>query len=147
MTYETIVVETPAAGVGLVRLNRPQALNALNSQLTREIFEALEAFDATRLGQIKAATFSPQGLGVHRTIGQFRAVNFDRRADRDSRTFTFNDRALFDVNDFAADLPITDQVGRRGQRLDLGDELDVAAIDVGVGVRRRGADFDLSRPD
>lgn len=45
MAYETILVETPAAGVGLVRLNRPQARNALNSQLTREVFEAMEAFD------------------------------------------------------------------------------------------------------
>ncbi len=45
MPYETILTETPAKGVGLVRLNRPQALNALNSQITREIFDALEAFD------------------------------------------------------------------------------------------------------
>jgi enoyl-CoA hydratase/carnithine racemase len=36
-TYETILVETPAPGVGLVRLNRPTALNALNSQLTGEV--------------------------------------------------------------------------------------------------------------
>lgn len=46
MSYETILVETPAPGVGLVRLNRPQALNALNSQLTSEVFDALEAFDS-----------------------------------------------------------------------------------------------------
>ena len=45
MTYETILIETPVPGVGLVRLNRPQALNALNSQITREVFTALEAFD------------------------------------------------------------------------------------------------------
>jgi enoyl-CoA hydratase len=45
MAYETILVETPAPGVGLVRLNRPQALNALNRQLTGELFEALEVFD------------------------------------------------------------------------------------------------------
>jgi enoyl-CoA hydratase len=45
MTYETILVETPAIAVGLVRLNRPQARNALNSQLTGEIFDAMEAFD------------------------------------------------------------------------------------------------------
>ena len=45
MPYELILTETPAEGVGLVRLNRPQALNALNHQLTREIFDALEAFD------------------------------------------------------------------------------------------------------
>jgi enoyl-CoA hydratase len=41
-----ILTETPAPGVGLVRLNRPQALNALNAQVTREAFDALEAFDA-----------------------------------------------------------------------------------------------------
>lgn len=32
--------------VGLVQLNRPQALNALNSELMRELMEALVAFDA-----------------------------------------------------------------------------------------------------
>ncbi len=45
MTYEMILTETPAPGVGLVRINRPQARNALNGQVTREIFEAMEAFD------------------------------------------------------------------------------------------------------
>lgn len=45
MTYEMILTENPADGVGLVRLNRPQALNALNSQITREIFDALEVFN------------------------------------------------------------------------------------------------------
>lgn len=46
MPYETIVVETPAPGVGLVRINRPDALNALNAQVIEEVFTALEAFDA-----------------------------------------------------------------------------------------------------
>lgn len=46
MAYETILTEVPAPGVGLVRLNRPQALNALNGQLVNELFDALEAFDA-----------------------------------------------------------------------------------------------------
>jgi enoyl-CoA hydratase len=32
--------------VGLVQLNRPQALNALNGELMRELMEALIAFDA-----------------------------------------------------------------------------------------------------
>lgn len=45
MAYDMILIETPAPGVGLVRLNRPSALNALNSQITREVFDALEAFD------------------------------------------------------------------------------------------------------
>jgi enoyl-CoA hydratase len=46
MPYDTIVVETPSPGVGLVRINRPDALNALNGQVMDEIFTALEAFDA-----------------------------------------------------------------------------------------------------
>ena len=45
MTYSTILTETHER-VGLITLNRPQALNALNSTLLRELMEALEAFDA-----------------------------------------------------------------------------------------------------
>lgn len=45
MTYETILVETHGK-VGLVRLNRPQVLNALNDQLMTELGQALSAFDA-----------------------------------------------------------------------------------------------------
>ncbi len=44
MTYESILVETHDR-VGLVRLNRPQQLNALNSQLMEELATAIEAFD------------------------------------------------------------------------------------------------------
>lgn len=45
MPYETILLEKPAEGVGLVRFNRPQALNALNGQMTAEAFDALESLD------------------------------------------------------------------------------------------------------
>lgn len=45
MTYETILVETRGK-VGLITLNRPQALNALNSQLLNEVNRALDAFEA-----------------------------------------------------------------------------------------------------
>jgi len=41
MAYETIEVETHSK-VGLVRLNRPQALNALNSALIAELNAALD---------------------------------------------------------------------------------------------------------
>ena len=44
MTYTSILVETRGR-VGLITLNRPQALNALDNQLMREVMEALEAFD------------------------------------------------------------------------------------------------------
>jgi enoyl-CoA hydratase len=44
MTYTSILVETRGR-VGLITLNRPQAMNALNNQLMRELMDALEAFD------------------------------------------------------------------------------------------------------
>ncbi len=45
MSYENIIIETRGK-VGLIRLNRPQALNALNSALVRELSEAVDAFEA-----------------------------------------------------------------------------------------------------
>jgi enoyl-CoA hydratase len=44
MAYETLIVETHGR-VGLVRLNRPQALNALNSTLVAELNTVLDGFD------------------------------------------------------------------------------------------------------
>jgi enoyl-CoA hydratase len=44
MTYENIIVETRDR-VGLIRLNRPQRLNALNEALAVELGKALAAFD------------------------------------------------------------------------------------------------------
>ncbi|TVQ30190.1 MAG: enoyl-CoA hydratase, partial [Geminicoccaceae bacterium] len=45
MAYETLLIET-RGHVGLVRLNRPKALNALNAQVIAELNEALAAYDA-----------------------------------------------------------------------------------------------------
>ncbi|WCP14584.1 putative enoyl-CoA hydratase echA8 [Sphingobium sp. AntQ-1] len=45
MTYETILVEQRDA-VTLITLNRPQALNALNSQVLKDLSAAFGAFDA-----------------------------------------------------------------------------------------------------
>jgi enoyl-CoA hydratase len=44
-SYETILVETRGP-VGWMTLNRPDALNALNSQVMRDVVAAAEAFDA-----------------------------------------------------------------------------------------------------
>ncbi len=44
MTFENIIVETHGS-VGLIRLNRPKALNALNSALIQELNAVLVAFE------------------------------------------------------------------------------------------------------
>jgi len=44
MTYQNIVVETKGR-VGIIRLNRPQALNALNRALIAELIQAIDAFE------------------------------------------------------------------------------------------------------
>jgi enoyl-CoA hydratase len=45
MVYETILVETRGK-VGVIRFNRPEALNALNSKLTDETARAIDAFES-----------------------------------------------------------------------------------------------------
>src|SRR5215475_1336137 len=45
MSTQTIIVERRGR-IGIVRLNRPQALNALNATLKDELLNAVEAFDA-----------------------------------------------------------------------------------------------------
>ena len=46
MTYECIEVRTEADKVGIIQLNRPKQLNALNDQLMDELGQALKTFDA-----------------------------------------------------------------------------------------------------
>jgi enoyl-CoA hydratase len=49
MTYETLLTEIHGGGerrTGLIRLNRPKQLNALNNQLMDELGTVLKAFDA-----------------------------------------------------------------------------------------------------
>jgi enoyl-CoA hydratase/carnithine racemase len=45
MAYETLLV-SKQDGFALIQLNRPQALNALNSQVLRELYDVLSALDS-----------------------------------------------------------------------------------------------------
>lgn len=58
MTYETLLVEV-ADGVARVTLNRPEARNALNRTLIRELWDALQALD----GQADARVIVLAGAG------------------------------------------------------------------------------------
>src|SRR6202040_2566596 len=45
MAYQNILVESRGK-IGIIRLNRPQALNALNAALIGELTQAVQAFEA-----------------------------------------------------------------------------------------------------
>ena len=45
MAYNTIIVDTQG-GVGIITLNRPKAMNALNAEIVGEIGAALDSFEA-----------------------------------------------------------------------------------------------------
>ena len=69
--FQDIVVERPVERVGLVRLNRPQALNALRGQLMEELITALQDFDRdSEIGAI-VITGSEKAFSAGADIGRF----------------------------------------------------------------------------
>ncbi|MDI3340466.1 MAG: enoyl-CoA hydratase-related protein [Sphaerobacter sp.] len=90
MTDATLIVEKLAGGVGLIRLNRPERLNALNQALMRELVKAAEAFDADdEVGAIvltgNEAAFAAgadvtemDGAGVAGMLGGYRFDEWER---------------------------------------------------------------------
>jgi enoyl-CoA hydratase len=75
MAYETLIVETHGA-VGLVRLNRPQALNALNSTVLAELKQAYAAFHADEgIGAI-VITGSEKAFAAGADIKEMQPLHF-----------------------------------------------------------------------
>jgi enoyl-CoA hydratase len=75
MQYENIIVETQGK-VGLVRLNRPKALNALNDQLMDELGLALTSFDSDdNIGCI-VITGSDKAFAAGADIGAMASYTF-----------------------------------------------------------------------
>jgi enoyl-CoA hydratase len=68
VSYHNILVETHGR-VGLVRLNRPKALNALNDQLMDELGAALLAFDADEAIGAMVVTGSERAFAAGADIG------------------------------------------------------------------------------
>jgi enoyl-CoA hydratase len=75
MTYENIIVETHEK-VGLIRLNRPKALNALNSALLAELAEALEAFDKDNTIGAIVLTGSEKAFAAGADIKEMQTLEF-----------------------------------------------------------------------
>jgi enoyl-CoA hydratase len=75
MAYENILVETRGK-VGLITLNRPKALNALNSDLIAELSTALDAFEAdAKIGCI-VITGSDKAFAAGADIKQMQAKTY-----------------------------------------------------------------------
>jgi enoyl-CoA hydratase len=75
MQYENILVETHGK-VGLVRLNRPKALNALNDQLMDELGNALLAFDADDQIGCMVLTGSEKAFAAGADIGAMATYSY-----------------------------------------------------------------------
>ncbi len=75
MTYETILVETRDA-VTLVTLNRPQALNALNSQVLADLTTAFRAYDADPGQRCLVLTGSEKAFAAGADIKEMASQSF-----------------------------------------------------------------------
>jgi enoyl-CoA hydratase len=75
MAYENILVETRGR-VGLVVLNRPKALNALNDALMDELGEALRAFDAQEEIGVIVLTGSEKAFAAGADIGMMASYSY-----------------------------------------------------------------------
>jgi enoyl-CoA hydratase len=75
MTYETILVETQGA-VTLITLNRPQALNALNSRVLEDLIAAFAAFDADDSQRCAVLIGSDKAFAAGADIKEMSGKNF-----------------------------------------------------------------------
>lgn len=76
MNYELIQVRTEAGKVGLVTLNRPKQLNALNDQLMNELGAALKAFDTDEAIGCMVITGSEKAFAAGADIGAMAGYTF-----------------------------------------------------------------------
>ncbi len=76
MTYELITVRTEADKVGIITLNRPKQLNALNDQLMTELGAALQAFDADPAIHCMILTGSEKAFAAGADIGGMANYSF-----------------------------------------------------------------------
>src|SRR6185369_11215797 len=76
MAYELIEVRTEGGKVGIVTLNRPKQLNALNNQLMDELGAALKAFDSDPAIGCMIITGSEKAFAAGADIGAMAGWSF-----------------------------------------------------------------------
>jgi enoyl-CoA hydratase len=76
MAYVNIEVRTEAGKVGIVTLNRPKQLNALNNELMDELGAALKAFDADEAIGCMIVTGSEKAFAAGADIGAMASYSF-----------------------------------------------------------------------
>jgi len=76
MNFELITVRTEADKVGVITLNRPKQLNALNDQLMTELGTALTAFDADPAIGCMIITGSEKAFAAGADIGAMATLSF-----------------------------------------------------------------------
>jgi len=76
MTYELITTRVEGGQVGVITLNRPKQLNALNSQLMVELGQALKAFDADPTIGCMVITGSEKSFAAGADIGAMASYSF-----------------------------------------------------------------------
>jgi enoyl-CoA hydratase len=82
MAYETLIVETRGA-VGLITLNRPQALNALNSTVLKELLQAHSDFEADDAIGAIVLTGSERAFAAGADIKEMQPLQFAEVYSRD----------------------------------------------------------------
>jgi enoyl-CoA hydratase len=76
MSYEMITVRTEGGKVGVITLNRPKQLNALNNQLMDELGQALKGFDADAAIGCMIVTGSEKAFAAGADIGAMATYGF-----------------------------------------------------------------------
>jgi enoyl-CoA hydratase/carnithine racemase len=94
MGYETIRVETIAAGVALITLNRPERGNAVVPEMARELMAALEALDADKTVRVIVVTGAGKQFCAGADLVEFQRFLDDVHA---SVQEPFNARVLWPV--------------------------------------------------
>ena len=82
MAYETILFEQEGA-IGILKLNRPQALNALNSKVISELISVLEAVEKEVMPKVLIIT----GAGEKAFVAGTDIVEMEKLSSFDAREF------------------------------------------------------------